>query len=162
MKYFADSIVEYILDTTEGKEGTFRFVLPAYPSGILLRIGNELTEKTKRNLNQRVLFNYGIAYQLGKEWQRSGEERQRQHFAEIRQRGWYNESDNLTSMRNKMRDESATDCLIIVLAGYEYIHDKESLRDFSDWIKRVSGVFASVEALCLGSRGIEQVREHRR
>lgn len=129
MRYIAESIIDHIWQQITGAKGTFRFVLPAYPSDVLVRIGEELDEKIKKTLNQTISLRYGIAFQLGKSWKDSDFKKEREHFAHIRERRWYNESDNLTSLRNQMRDES-TDCLIIVLAGYEYINDKESLRDF--------------------------------
>jgi len=130
VKYLADTIIDYVWRATEGKEGTFRFVLPAYPSDVLVRIGEVLTERAKKTLNHNVKLSYGVAFHLGKEWQNSALQREREHSELIRQRGWYNASDNLTSLRNQIRDEATTDCLIILLAGYEFIHDKESLRDF--------------------------------
>jgi DNA phosphorothioation-dependent restriction protein DptH len=129
VRYLADSIIDHIWDTIDGQKGTFRFVLPAYPSHVLVRVGEELTERAKKSVNRRIRFSYGIAFRLGEEWQGSANTDERKHFEVISEQGWYNESDNLTSLRNQMRDES-TDCLISVLAGYELIHDKESLRDF--------------------------------
>lgn len=129
VKYLADTIVNYIWHSTNAKKGTFRFVLPAYPSNVLVHIGTELTERIKRCYNKTISLSYGVAYRLGKEWEDSADPVKRQHYQEIRKKGWYNDSDNLTSLRNQRRVESI-DCLIVILAGYEHIHDKESLRDF--------------------------------
>lgn len=130
MKYLADTLIDHIWKELETRrEGVFRFVLPAYPSDILVRIGVELDDRVKRTLDRTIALRYGIPFRLGQEWRNSSAPKEKRHFDLIAEKGWYNESDNLTSLRNLMRNES-TDCLVIVLAGYEYIHDKESLRDF--------------------------------
>ena len=130
MKYLADTLIDHIWKELETRrEGVFRFVLPAYPSDILVRIGVELDDRVKRTLDRTIALKYGIPFRLGQEWRNSSAPKEKRHFDLIAEKGWYNESDNLTSLRTLMRNES-TDCLVSVLAGYEYIHDKESLRDF--------------------------------
>lgn len=129
MKYLADTIVGRVWQEVEDQSGTFRYVLPAYPSNVLLRVGTELADRAKKHMCNKIEFRYGIAFQLGKIWDEFGTPDDQKNLSVARTLGWYNESDNLTSLRNSMRDES-TDCLLVLLAGHEHIHDKESLRDF--------------------------------
>lgn len=128
MKYMAESLVKYILEETAKSSGVLRFVLPSYPSSLLLKIGYELDEEFNRLVDRRVAFEYGIAYGLGKEWEK-GTPADRSNFEAIRQKNWYNERDNLTSLRNRVKDPDY-DCLVILLAGYEHIDDRASLQDF--------------------------------
>ncbi|WP_353928677.1 ATP-binding protein [Desulfofundulus kuznetsovii] len=113
---------------TSRNSGTLRFVLPSYPSDLLLAIGCELEERFSRGLDLRVSFKYGIAYRLGKEWQ-NGTDTDRANFAAICKKGWYNADDNLTNLRNTVKNPD-DDCLVILLAGYEHIDDQASLQDF--------------------------------
>lgn len=128
MRYMAETLIKYILDETARNSGVLRFVLPSYPSNLLLKIGYELEEQFCRLVDRRVAFEYGIAYRLGREWGK-GTAADRANFDAIRQKKWYNEQDNLTSLRNRMKDP-VDDCLIILLAGYEHIDDRASLQDF--------------------------------
>ncbi|HHV41891.1 MAG TPA: ATP-binding protein, partial [Clostridiaceae bacterium] len=128
MKYMADTIVKYILEETNRHSGMLRFVLPSYPSDLLLKIGCELDEQFSRITDRRVDWKYKIAYRLGKEWE-DGTSADQANFERIRKEGWYNEDDNLTSLRNTVKDPDC-DCLVILLAGYEHIDDRASLRDF--------------------------------
>ncbi len=128
MKYMADTIVKYVLGETNRPSGMLRFVLPSYPSDLLLKIGCELDEQFSRITDRRVDWEYKIAYRLGKEWQ-NGTSADQANFERICEEGWYNEDDNLTSLRNTVKDPDC-DCLVILLAGYEHIDDRASLRDF--------------------------------
>lgn len=128
MKYVAGTIVGHIVAETRRGGGTLRFVLPSYPSGLLLKIGRELEERFLREPNRRVELRYGIAYQLAKEWA-CGENNEQADFAEACSRQWYNGDNNLTSLRNIVKP-SECDCLVILLAGYEHIDDRGSLQDF--------------------------------
>lgn len=129
MRYLADTIIDYIWGEIQGKSGTFRFILPAYSSKVLTRVGVELEEKISRVLEKKVDFEYGVAYKLGVNWNESETQEIMEDFNFIKNKGWYNLSNNLTSIRNKIK-KPEVDCLLIVLAGYEHIDDKESLRDF--------------------------------
>lgn len=128
MRYMVNTIVKYILEEALRNSGTLRFVLPSYPSEVLLAIGLELEEQLSRLTERRVSMMYGIACRLGRKW-RHGKDTDRVNFAEICKKGWYNREDNLTSLRNAVKDPD-TDCLVILLAGYEDIDDQASLRDF--------------------------------
>lgn len=126
MKYIKNTIVRYILDRSTGDQGTYRFVLPSYPVDVLLAIGKELDEQFKRILDRRIRLEYGVAYRLGKQWFDSGTASEKNSFSEICERGWYNEGDNLTSLRNKLKNPE-DDGLVILLAGYDHIDDRASL-----------------------------------
>jgi len=71
-----------------------------------------------------------VAYRLGQEWSRSASEGVQRDFAELRARGWYNEGNNLTSLRNEVRDPAREDTLVTLIAGYDHLDDRASLRDF--------------------------------
>ncbi len=129
MKYLAQTIVEYVAQESAG-EGTFRFILPSYPPSLLLSLGSELEERFSRILGRRVSFVYGVAYRLGLEWSVSGSAKAKADFEQIRERGWYNEGNNLTSLRNQVRDPSNEDTLVSLIAGYDHIDDRASLQDF--------------------------------
>lgn len=126
MKYLADTLVHYIYKESMNKKGTLKFILPSYPSYILLKIGKDLEEQFSRALNTRISFLYGVAYGLGKEW---GEGGNKDNFDAICEKGWYNEGNNLTSLRNTQKKLN-DDCLVILLAGYDHIEDRASLQDF--------------------------------
>lgn len=129
MKYLAETIVQYISQEAKRQSGTLRFILPSYSSGLLWSIGLQLEETFSRMLERRVDFQYGIAYRLGKEWQEKGDIKASEHFASIKQKGWHNEGNNLTSLRNRIK-KTGYDCLVTLLAGYEHIDDRASLQDF--------------------------------
>lgn len=129
MRYIRDTVVRYILDQSTGSQGTYRFVLPSYPAEVLLDIGKELDEQLKRIVDRRIRLEYGIAYRLGQEWSNSNSEKEKDSFLEICDKGWYNVGDNLTSLRNKLKDPD-DDVLVILLAGYDHIDDRASLQDF--------------------------------
>lgn len=128
MKYIQDTIVEYIVEQSTGEQGTYRFVLPSYPAEILLAIGENLDERLKRIFDRRINLMYGVAYRLGKQWV-GGTASEKNSFLEIRSRGWYNEGDNLTSLRNILK-KPEDDGLVVLLAGYDHIDDRASLQDF--------------------------------
>ncbi len=129
MKYIKNTIVKYILNQSTDEQGTYRFILPSYPAEVLLAIGKELDEQFKRILDRRIRFEYGVAYRLGKQWVDSGTASEKDSFSEICARGWYNEGDNLTSLRNQLK-KPEDDGLVILLAGYDHIDDRASLQDF--------------------------------
>lgn len=124
----ANTVVDYILNETKRHSGVLRFVLPSYPSIVLFRIGTELAEEFNRILDLRVDWRYEIAYRLGKEW-KDGPSTDQAIYRQISDMGWYNQDDNLTRLRNTTK-EPDSDCLVILLAGYEHIDDRASLRDF--------------------------------
>ncbi|OPL12260.1 MAG: AAA family ATPase [Firmicutes bacterium ML8_F2] len=128
MNYLANTIVEYIARQAIGSESTLRFVLPSYPSDLLLRIGESLDEIFNQQ-TQRTSFKYWIAYRLGERWINSQDSEDVANLGVIRGKGWYNEGDNLTSLRNELKGPDY-DCLVVLLAGYEHIDDQASLRDF--------------------------------
>ena len=129
MRYLAQTIVDHITKEASG-EGTFRFVLPSYPPHLLLQIGIDLEEQFSRVIDRRVRFDYGVAYELGQAWSASTDAGEREDFRQIRERGWYNEDNNLTSLRNQLRDTDRDDTLVTVVAGYDHIPDRASLLDF--------------------------------
>lgn len=86
MKYMADTIVNYILGEAKRYTGVLRFVMPSYPSDLLLAIGSGLEEQFRRILERRVVLKYGIAYRLGKEWSVIGTDTDRWSFDKIKKR----------------------------------------------------------------------------
>jgi len=129
MKFMAETIVNYIIhESQKGQNRILRYVLPSYPPKLLFRIGKELQEQINRITDRAIQLEYGIAYRLGQKWL-NGSPKEKVLLEEISSNGWYNETDNLTSLRNMAR-VSEVDCLIILLAGYEDISDKDSLEDF--------------------------------
>lgn len=129
MRHLADTIVEYVAKES-ARDGTFRFILPSYPPALLLRVGLELEERLVRVVGRRVAFHYGIACRLGERWRGSPSAADRAAFERMRARGWHNQDDNLTSLRNRVRDANAEDTLVSVIAGYDHIDDRASLQDF--------------------------------
>jgi len=67
MKYLAETIVGHIVGTTRRAGGTLRFILPSYPSSLLVNIGRELEEAFLHEPDRTVAFRYGIACRLGQE-----------------------------------------------------------------------------------------------
>ena len=132
MRYFADAIVKYVTDEVEkSPDLILRFVLPSYPAELLLTIGEQLEEELTRmskKMQADIGFEYGIAYGLGEKWA-SGTESERRVFEEIKRRGWYNETDNLTSLRHITKQPDQY-CLVVLFAGYDDIRDQSSLKDF--------------------------------
>ena len=129
MKFMSKTIVDFIIhESQKGQNRVLRYVLPSYPPKLLFRIGEELQEQINRITDSAIQLEYGIAYRLGQKWL-NGSPNERVLLEGIRNNGWYNETDNLTSLRNIPR-ASYVDCLIILLAGYEDISDKDSLEDF--------------------------------
>ncbi len=143
MKYLADSIVEYVIQQCSGA-GTFRFVLPSYPARLLLMLGSQLEERLARIPGRRVRLLYGVAYRLGQAWSACGSAQDQADLELIRKHGWYNEGNNLTSLRNRVADRDSEDTLVTILAGYDHIDDRASLMDFFHLDDR------SVWASCLG------------
>lgn len=129
MKYLAGTIVDYIAQETTGA-GTFRFVLPSYPSQVLVEVGRQLEERFARAAERRITLVYGIAYRLGQQWRRSGTAEDELNLELVRARGWYNEDNNLTSIRNMVREPGRDETLVALIAGYDHIDDQASLRDF--------------------------------
>ncbi|WP_066633165.1 ATP-binding protein [Desulfolucanica intricata] len=131
MKYMVDAIKSYILAETRDSSGTFKYILPSYPSKLFLALGKELEEEFNRIRisGRRLRFVYGIACRLGKEWQYHGTDNDKVNFATICQNGWYNSDDNLTNLRNELIKPDE-DTLVVVLAGYDHIDDQGSLLDF--------------------------------
>ncbi len=129
MKLLADTIVQYVVRASAA-DGTFRFVLPSYPPRLLLSIGRELEERLCRQTGRRTSFVYGVAHRLGEEWKCSSNAEDRADFESLCQRGWYSAGDNLTGLRNRVRDPRREDTLVCVLAGYQHIDDRASLQDF--------------------------------
>jgi len=128
MRYLADTIKDHILKQASTSESTLRFVLPSYPATLLLKIGRDVREGLSRMVGRKIVFRYGIAKELGDSWNRLSRNEQ-QAFRNICNEGWYNQTNNLTHLRNEVRAPDA-DCLVVLLAGYEHIVDQASLRDF--------------------------------
>ncbi|EEG79125.1 ATP-binding protein [Dethiobacter alkaliphilus] len=128
MKYLIETLVDFIKGECTAKTGKVVFVLPSYTSEILLGVGSELEEHFENIPGRKIQFKYGIAYKLGQKWQNSSSA-DRANFELVKNKGWYNEDDNLTEYRNTQKQEGY-DNLVVVMAGYEYINDRESLRDF--------------------------------
>jgi DNA phosphorothioation-dependent restriction protein DptH len=129
VNYLAQTIVDAIVNRAKGKE-VARFVLPSYPSALLLRVGIDLEERLARIAERRVALVYGIARRLGEQWEESDSPADRASIATAREKGWYNKGDNLTSIRNQRRDPTREDCLVALIAGYDHMDDQASLRDF--------------------------------
>lgn len=131
MRYhlMSDTISDYVIEEMKKGTKTLRFVLPSYPPGLLLEIGGKLKDKIDRLLDHRIELHYGVAYNLGQEWLRRGSSQEQSDFEEIQKKGWYDQYNSLTKLRNKLPDPD-TDFLIIVMAGFEHIEDQGSLQDF--------------------------------
>lgn len=129
MEHIKNTIVNYIVSQSTAEPGTYRFVLPSYPAELLLNIGKEIDEKLKRIHDRRIQLEYGVAYRLGKQWYESGSSIEKDCFSKICTNGWFNDGNNLTSLRNKLK-EPEDDGLVILLAGYDHIDDRASLQDF--------------------------------
>jgi hypothetical protein len=67
MRYLAKTIADYIFEASK-KPGTYKFIMPSYPSGVLVDIGNILEKSFGNVLELKVKFLYGIAYRLGQRW----------------------------------------------------------------------------------------------
>ena len=146
MRYFADAIVRYVTREVEkSPDLVLRFVLPSYPAELLLNIGEQLEEELTRmskKMQADIGFEYGIAYRLGEKWA-SGTESERRVFEEIKKRRWYNETDNLTSLRHTTKQPDQY-CLVVLFAGYDDIRDQSSLKDFFHLDQR------TVWEICMG------------
>ena len=129
MKHLTDTIVEYIARESE-REGTFRYILPSYPPQLLLAVGQGIDEWCSRVASRKITFVYGVAYRLGQEWATSTSVQDRAAFQQLCEHEWYNAENNLTSLRNRVRQPDQEDTLVCVLAGYDHIDDRASLRDF--------------------------------
>ena len=128
MQYLAQTIVNYILAKSK-KPGTFKFILPSYPSSVLVDVGNALEKQLANVVERRIELLYGIAYRLGERWQAGSDPQERADFKLVCQKEWYNRDNNLTYLRNKIKAPEL-DTLITVLAGYEDIDDQGGLGDF--------------------------------
>ena len=128
MHYLAQTISEYIFAESK-KPGTFKFILPSYPAYVLVDIGNMLEKSISNVVGRKIKFIYGIAYRLGQRWQDSIDFKEQSDFNLICQKGWYNQDNNLTVLRNEIKPPEI-DTLITVLAGYDDIDDKGGLGDF--------------------------------
>lgn len=129
MKYLVNTITNHILQEAIKCNDVVRFVLPSYSSIVLLNLGLNLEEAFNRVSNKRIRFIYGIAYNLGKEWSLMQDKKIKKDFNCICSKGWYNESNNMTSLRNETKTADE-DCLITLLAGYNHINDQAGLLDF--------------------------------
>lgn len=128
MNYLAWTISEYIYEESK-KPGTYKFILPSYPSALLLDIGSRLEKSFGNVMEGKVKFIYGIAYRLGQRWQSSNDPAEQGYFSAIQQKGWYNQGNNLTFLRNEIKSEEE-DTLVTLLAGYDDIDDRGGLGDF--------------------------------
>lgn len=129
MKYIKETICQHIIKDSQKHNGVLKFILPSYPSELLLMIGRKLEEQFSRMVEHRVRLAYGIAYKLGMEWQEWGTDKDRANFTEINSKGWYNKGNNLTELRHEFKTDDE-DCLVILMAGYDHIGDQASLLDF--------------------------------
>jgi DNA phosphorothioation-dependent restriction protein DptH len=128
MKYLANTIIDYVIRQADDSNSNLMFIMPSFPSSLLVRLGEDLQEKYNR-MNRRVAFKYGVAYRLGESWVKNGTDIDRSNLTIMKEKGWYNDGDNLTSLRNTVKAPDE-DCLVVMLAGYEHIDDQASLRDF--------------------------------
>ena len=135
MKSYANDLVRYIIGEAKEKDGTLRFILPSYPADLLFKVGTDITEQIMRIKGRKIRYIYGIAYQLGEKW-RTGNYTEKQIYANIVERSWYNETDNLTELRHRFCQPDE-DCLVILLAGYDDIRDQASLGDFFHLDQRI-------------------------
>lgn len=131
MRYIsmANTICEYVEKEIESGARIYRIILPSYPAELLRVIGEQIEENCKRQYDRRIVFRYGISYNLGQKWQKDGTVEDQTNFRIIRNKGWYDEEDSFTYLRNEIPEDDV-DCLLIVLAGYDHITDQGSLQDF--------------------------------
>src|SRR5690554_457436 len=157
MKYalLSKTICDYIVGEIGRGAKTLRFVLPSYPSRILLEIGEIIKDYIDRILDQRIEFYYGVAYHLGEHWRAYGSSQEQIDLDKIQQNGWYDQDNSLTKMRNKLPG-TEVDCLIILMAGFEHIQDQGSLQDFFNLNQ------ATVWDLCLKKSFIKWVEQSHR
>jgi DNA phosphorothioation-dependent restriction protein DptH len=154
MRYLKETLVDYIKRECTSDKKKVVFVLPSYTSEILVSVGEELEEYFSLIADRRIEFVYGVAYKLGQIW-KNGTNVDQANFNLLNAKGWYNESDNLTELRNTQKDDGA-DNLVVIMAGYEYINDRESLRDFfhldqqAVWNICLKKSFKSWLSKCLG------------
>lgn len=130
MKQFVNTIVTYIKNDVAkdaNKEGIWRYVLPGYPPEVLLEIGEQLSEFLCLKYDAAAKLEYGIAYGLGLKW--NIDSRAMSILNDIKAKGWYNQGNNLTELRNKTKPDGVTK-MVVILAGYEEIEDRDSLKDF--------------------------------
>lgn len=126
MKFLVSTMAEYVMKQVGESSGIHRFVLPSYPSRILIPLGELLMDSVDKHSNG-LSFEYGIAYGLGRQWE-AGSEIELADLKNASSKGWYNSENNLTRLRNL--DAHANKSRIVLLAGYEHIPDQASLRDF--------------------------------
>ena len=107
MKYLASTVADYVVKQSTA-EGKCLFVLPSHSPQLLLKIGRLVEEGLARLPNRRARLLYGVAFRLGQEWSSGGSEPVRTHFQLLRGRGWYNEDNNLTRLRNELRNPITT------------------------------------------------------
>ena len=126
-----DTVTDYIMEQARKGSGTYKFILPSYSAKVLWAIGDKLQEAVSIQETQgsSIEFVYQIAKRLGEKWDSMGDADCKHHYGLIKKAEWYNRDNNLTFYRNLVRDPN-TDCLLIVLAGYEDIDDQSSLADF--------------------------------
>ena len=131
MRYIsmANTICEYVAKEIKSGARIHRIVLPSYPAELLRVIGERIEEDCKRIYNKKIVFRYGVSYKLGLRWQEDGTVEDQNNFRIIKDKGWYDEEDSLTHLRNEIPEDNV-DCLLIVLAGYDHITDQGSLQDF--------------------------------
>lgn len=129
MRYLVNAILSEILQRAEQND-TVRFVLPSFPAPVLVTVGQRLEEGLARMTSRRSSLIYGVAKGLVDEWERSGSPEEKSCAERIKQKGWYNETDNLTSIRNRQRNPSEEDLLVAVIAGYDHVEDRGSLKEF--------------------------------
>ncbi|HLW08111.1 MAG TPA: DUF87 domain-containing protein [Marinilabiliaceae bacterium] len=154
MKYglLSKTICDYIIGEIGRGAKTLRFVLPSYPSKLLLEIGEMLKDYIDRILDQRIELHYGVAYHLGEHWRTHGSSLELSVLEKIKQNGWYDQDNSLTKMRNRLPG-TEVDCLIILMAGFEHIQDQGSLQDFFNLNQ------ATVWELCLKKSFIKWVEQ---
>lgn len=128
MRFLIETLVEHIKKECAPDKGKVVFVMPSYTSEVLVGVGEQLEEYFSLIPIRKIQFEYGIAYKLGQIWS-NGTVIDRANYGLIYSKGWYNENDNLTELRNTQKS-SIVDNLVVIMAGYEHINDRESLRDF--------------------------------
>ncbi|HQB06482.1 MAG TPA: hypothetical protein PK712_01415, partial [Rectinema sp.] len=128
MKYYANSVFEYIRDKVDlipdisNENKKLLFMIPVLPSVAAINVCR-LVEGLCLELGSRVTSTIKIAHGLCNEWRDSEFDFDKNAFREAKEHGWYDETGNLTRYRNAQAN-------IVLLIGTDRVTDSSSLSDF--------------------------------